>query len=144
MIKILPTTLADIENIYALEQSCFTADAWTKESFEFCLENAPVHKLFSAFYENEFAGYIATSCVLDEMAIDSIAVAPSFRGKGVAKALIEKAVEGFSGSCYLEVRASNQAAQNLYLSCGFEIAAVRKNYYEKPTENAVLMIKNIN
>ncbi len=143
MIKILPTERADIESIYALESTCFTADAWTKESFEFCLENNKVNKLFSAFYNGEFAGYIATSQVLDEMAIDSIAVNPSHRGMGVAKALIERALEGFKGSCYLEVRSSNKAAQNLYLSCGFEILGVRKNYYEKPVENAVLMIKTI-
>ena len=85
------------------------------------------------------------STVLDEGSLLDICVDEKFRRKGVAKALFEKLLEVACDLSLafitLEVRASNVSAVKLYESLCFEKVAIRKNYYSKPTEDAVLMTR---
>ena len=64
-------------------------------------------------------------------------------GRGLGSALLQTTLdEGRkrnANAAQLEVRASNEAAQRLYLKCGFEVVGRRKNYYRNPTEDALLM-----
>ena len=82
------------------------------------------------------------SVVLDEGNLDNIAVAPDYRRRGVADALLG-AVTGFGrahlAALLLEVRASNAPAIALYEKHGFAAVGRRKNYYEAPKEDAILM-----
>jgi ribosomal-protein-alanine N-acetyltransferase len=83
--------------------------------------------------------------VLDEAEITNIAVTAPYRKRGIAVKLLE----GLEMICrkknvkylHLEVRESNTAARSLYGKMGFEIDGIRKSFYQKPTENAVLMTK---
>ena len=75
----------------------------------------------------------------DEWELLNIAVAQEFRRKGLARALWSAAVTSFRGTIFLEVRASNQAAINLYKSLNFKGISTRKNYYEFPSEAAIVM-----
>ncbi len=88
-------------------------------------------------------GYVFMSTVLDEGSIDSIAVAPAHRRKGTADALVNAAVSGGRARALrfitLEVRAGNGPAVALYEKHGFSQVGRRKNYYEKPREDAVIM-----
>ena len=85
---------------------------------------------------------VPATVVADEMTIDSVAVAPDYRRKGYASALIDLAIKQAKAAVVmLEVRESNTAAISLYQSLGFEKVGLRKNYYERPVENAVLMTK---
>ena len=87
-------------------------------------------------------GYAVLSAVLDEGNLDNIAVAPEYRRRGVADALLG-ALTGFGRECLalltLEVRASNAPAIALYEKHGFAAVGRRKNYYSAPREDAVLM-----
>ena len=56
----------------------------------------------------------------------------------VKQMILESAKRGIS-VLYLEVRESNRAARELYRACGFEECGVRKGFYRRPTEDAVLM-----
>ena len=82
------------------------------------------------------------STVLDEGNLDNIAVAPAYRRQGVADALLS-VVTGFGrehlSRLMLEVRASNAPAIALYEKYGFAAVGRRKNYYDAPREDAVLM-----
>ena len=69
----------------------------------------------------------------------TMAVAPEFRRQGVGRALLGAYLEALPGAAYLEVRASNQAARSLYKSLGFQDVAVREEYYEEPSESAIVM-----
>ena len=84
--------------------------------------------------------------VLDEADINTVAVLPSFRRKGMADKLLSEIflycdeINAF----HLEVRESNIPAISLYKKNGFETDGIRKNFYSNPTENAILMTKRKN
>lgn len=82
-------------------------------------------------------------CVADEAEIASVCVDPAYRrlggGTKLLQTLLRQARLSGAQNVYLEVRASNQAAQELYRCAGFECIGVRKRYYTNPLEDAVLM-----
>ena len=100
-------------------------------------------RFFVATYAGEIAGYVGAHNVLGEVYITNVAVFEKFRRKGVAKKLIDALLESAKAEngnfVTLEVRKSNIPAVSLYEKCGFEKVGERKNFYEKPRENAVLM-----
>lgn len=83
----------------------------------------------------------------DEAQITNIATHPAHRRRGyanaVVRALIESARQRGLLQIVLEVRASNQGAVALYGALGFEACGVRKKFYRKPTEDALVMIKRL-
>ena len=88
-------------------------------------------------------GYANFLHVLDEGDIGNVAVAPEFRRQGVADALLEalcaRAAALDLAFLTLEVRASNAPAIALYRKHGFQAVGQRRNYYQKPDEDALLM-----
>lgn len=130
-------------SVMRIERESFT-HPWSEESFLSELSKPSSH-LFVATENDEVLGYAVLETVLDEGSLLIIAVDKNHRKKGIAKALIsvleDVAKEKELSFITLEVRASNESAINLYHSQGFEKVAVRKNYYSKPTEDAVLMTK---
>lgn len=99
--------------------------------------------------DGQLQGFVVYSLVLDEACIQSIAVAPSQRGRGLAQSLLHAALRraraGGAVHCHLEVRASNEAARCLYEKLAFERVGVRPGYY--PTRNgredALLMSRRL-
>ncbi|MDO4643387.1 MAG: GNAT family N-acetyltransferase [Cardiobacteriaceae bacterium] len=78
-------------------------------------------------------GYIACNQTLDEMTLLGIAVAPQARRQGIATALHQLAIEHLQPNyAYLEVRASNHAAQRLYHHLGYRSIGERRDYYPNP------------
>jgi ribosomal-protein-alanine N-acetyltransferase len=88
-------------------------------------------------------GFFAGWTVADEMHINNIAAHPDYRRQGVGRKLIEQAIsEGTLRGVefvLLEVRASNEIAQNLYKKMGFNYVSRRRDYYRSPTEDAFVM-----
>ena len=81
----------------------------------------------------------------DEGEIITVAVSPACRRQGIARALMEhmlRLAAGARATVYLEVRASNTPARELYRTLGFTETGVRKNYYTSPREDAVLMMRS--
>ena len=128
-----------------LEKICFSAP-WSYEML--CSEGLRGESEFlCAFVDGEFAGYAGMLCVLDEGQITNIAVHPKARrqgfGRAVLNALIRDAKERDLEQIALEVRASNEAAIGLYEKAGFFVAGKRKNFYKKPAEDALVMLKSL-
>ncbi|HEY7912864.1 MAG TPA: ribosomal protein S18-alanine N-acetyltransferase [Blastocatellia bacterium] len=88
-------------------------------------------------------GFLAGWIVEDELHINNIASHPTYRRLGIGRALLEEAVLAGRrrGAAFilLEVRASNEAAQQLYRKLGFVIIGRRRDYYRAPTEDALVM-----
>lgn len=140
--RIIPMTAAHLPAVAALERVCFPADPWSEALFRDALENPAVAVLLAQGADGAILGYAVLSTVLDEGGLDNIAVAPHCRRRGVADALLS-ALTG-SGREHLsvlmlEVRASNAPAIALYEKHGFAAVGRRKNYYDAPKEDAVLM-----
>ena len=89
-------------------------------------------------------GYCVGVKVADEAELANLAVDPSRRGTGVGAALLRAFLDQVDAepprpAVYLEVRASNAAAQRLYARAGFVPAGVRRDYYERPREDALVL-----
>lgn len=134
---------ADIPAVAALERSEFPDGA--DEGMLARLLDAEGGVILAAEEGGGLLGYVWTRFVLDEGDIGNIAVAPGFRRRGAGaallKALLEEAERRQAAVVQLEVRESNLAARRLYEKNGFETVGKRKNYYEKPAEDAILMSK---
>ena len=140
--RIVPMTAAQLPAVAALEKVCFPADPWSEALFQAALDNPSVAVLLALGEGGGLLGYAVLSAVLDEGNLDNIAVAPEHRRRGVAEALLS-ALTGFSREklavLMLEVRASNAPAIALYEKHGFAAVGRRKNYYDAPKEDAILM-----
>ena len=133
-----------LPQLHAIEAQCFSVP-WTEAMLR--AQMAPETHIFltAETPQGEVAGYIGLMFVLDEGYISNVAVAPQFRRQGVAdaliRALVRRAEEKRLAFLTLEVRESNAPAIALYEKCGFQTVGRRKNYYEKPTEDAILMTR---
>ncbi len=91
-------------------------------------------------HDGRIAGFLVARRVApDESELLNLVVAPEFRRKGIARALLQGFLAGSAASLYLEVRQSNQAARNLYKSMGFQEVNIRPEYYQSPLEAAIVM-----
>ena len=133
-----------LPQIEAIEKLCFSIP-WTISQLEHQILDE--NSIFIVA-ENEngcILGYVGMMTVLDEGYIANIAVAPEHRRKGVADALLDALEWGSREKrlsfMTLEVRESNTPAIGLYSKHGFTAVGVRRGYYEKPREDALLMTK---
>lgn len=131
------------EHIGAVKElldQCFDS-AWSVDSVRSQLEK-PESVCTVVIDGDRVIAYLAFEKILDEGSVIEIAVAPDYRRQGIARGLIESAMEDSSlKEIYLEVRESNLPAISLYQNLGFERMGVRTDYYDNPNENAVIMKK---
>lgn len=135
----------NVDEVAAIEEACFSMP-WSKRAFSDAVESDNYEYIVALNGMDEsVVAYAGMQVVLDEAEITNIAVAMQYRKLGIAGRLLES----LEILCrrrnvkylHLEVRQSNEPARSLYTKCGFEIDGIRKNFYQKPTENAVLMTK---
>lgn len=142
--RVVDTTEAQLEQIQAIEQQCFSCP-WTMDQLRSQLPDER-HAFLAAVDESGIVlGYVGMMVVLDEGYISNVAVAPACRRQGVADALISaltaRAEELGLAFVTLEVRAGNEPAKALYTKHGFVPVGRRKNYYDLPKEDAILMTR---
>ncbi len=136
---------SDLEAIAALEQVTFS-DGWTLKSIydTFCQKQAFV---VTAETDGRIVGYCIVYFALDEGEIARIAVDTSCRRQGVGREILnqveKRCAERGIVRLLLDVRESNETARKFYLNFGFREDGVRKNFYDMPREDAVLMSKVI-
>lgn len=141
-------TITDVQphhlpQIEELEKECFSLP-WTWEQL---LSQLPddSHEFLAAEEEGELLGYVGMMTVLDEGFISNVAVAPDHRRRGIGDLLITQLLERARirelSFVTLEVREHNAPAIALYQKHGFAPVGLRKNYYQRPVENALLMTK---
>jgi ribosomal-protein-alanine N-acetyltransferase len=140
--KIVTVTEAELLQIEQIEQQCFSCP-WTVEQLRSQLHDAH-HEFIAAVDESgTVLGYVGMMYVLDEGYISNVAVAPEFRRNGIADKLIEELMTMCKSLnlsfVTLEVRAGNEPAKSLYAKHGFVAVGTRKNYYDLPKEDAILM-----
>jgi ribosomal-protein-alanine N-acetyltransferase len=144
-IVIRKMTEKDLKEITALEREIFP-DPWSYEAFKSDINNAMAYPL-AVIFGGVVAGYSCLYIVAGEMQIGNFAVSPDYRGRGIAKMLMNKLIEiareRNCDSIYLEVRESNQPARRLYDGFGFNVIGRRVGYYRNPFENAILMAKEL-
>ncbi len=143
-IIICDATAELVPQIVALEEQCFSLP-WTEAQLISQLPDER-HEFIAALDENgRVAGYVGMMFVLDEGYISNVAVDSSLRRRGIGDALIaemnSRAQKRGLAFVTLEVRESNAPAIALYAKHGYVPVGERKNYYDFPRENAILMTK---
>lgn len=144
--KLVPMTMEHIPQIAALERACFSRP-WSEALLQNELWNDSAVIIVAEGEDGTVIGYAGLQTVLDEGYINNVAVREDYRRQGVADELIAAFVRfGQAKLAFLtlEVRASNAPAIALYAKHGFAEAGRRKNYYEDPKEDAVLMTVHFN
>ncbi len=126
-----------------LEEQTFS-QPWSEHAYrqELCL---PDRLFVVAYLDEEPAGYCGIIALAGEGDITNVAVAADFRRRGVGRAMLQTALKWGEQmdlqEFTLEVRCSNQPAILMYESLGFVGEGVRRNFYEKPREDALIMWK---
>ena len=136
----------DVPVIAEIEKASYTMP-WSETTF--LSEVYSRHSITRvAELNGKIVAYICIKQVADEGALMNLTVHPDHRRQGIAYTIFSNALEDLrSNSCrflFLEVRISNIAAKKLYEKLNFKVVGTRKDYYLRPTENAIVMMLELN
>jgi ribosomal-protein-alanine N-acetyltransferase len=138
----------DLNSVLEIEHLSFP-HPWRFSTFIGELENYPISIPFVIIHRpnDRLMGYIILWFIQEEVQISNFALHPDFRRMGVGEAvlrdILDKVTKEGASEIFLEVRPSNSAARSLYEKLGFQILGKRKNYYQSPNEDALIMGKNL-
>ena len=134
--------LEDIVQVIAIDRVSFSLP-WPERSFRFELTDNPASRCWVAEMDGKLVGMIVVWLIVDEVHVATIATHLDFRRQGIAKKLLSHALRQLSNegaqSSFLEVRASNLAAQEMYRKFGYGESGIRRRYYKDNDEDAILM-----
>ncbi len=137
---------SDVEPIGAIEARSFS-NPWHPHAFRSLITREGATVLVAEDATLGVVGYAVYWWVLDQGELANLAVAEKSRRRGVGSTLLDNVLERAKSagveSLFLEVRASNLSAFELYRSRGFEEIGVRKDYYQKPREDARILLKRL-
>jgi ribosomal-protein-alanine N-acetyltransferase len=144
---------ADEPALAALEAACFT-HPWTAAQIHEEVARVPPDMVLVLEGPGAPGGapagiraYCSFRLVLDEMQVMSVAVSPGHRRRGLARWLLafamSRAARAGSRRALLELRAGNREALALYESLGFGRLGVRRAYYNEPTEDALVLVREL-
>ena len=135
-------SVEDVPAAHDIDVSSFTLP-WPERSLRFEVTDNPAARCWVAELDGCLVGMLILWMIVDEAHIATVATHPDYRRQGIASNVLVEAlksayVEG-ARSALLEVRAGNQAAQEMYRKFGFEVVGRRERYYKDNHEDAVLM-----
>jgi ribosomal-protein-alanine N-acetyltransferase len=116
---------------------------WTLKTLLSCIGGRYITRQLKL--NKQAIGFYVANLVIDELTLMEICVHPEHQGKGYGQTLlndfIDKAKQNKVVTCHLEVRASNTAAQMLYMKNGFMQVHRRTGYYPATVgyEDAIVM-----
>ena len=144
-INLVPMTADHLDELEKLERICFSRP-WSKKMLGEELENDCAAFLVAEEPEtHRVLGYAGVLVMADEGYITNVAVFPDYRRQGIAAQIIKVFCDFAAGNhlsfLTLEVRPTNTAAIELYRSFGFEEVGRRKNYYDLPKEDALILTR---
>ncbi|MGH9585482.1 MAG: GNAT family N-acetyltransferase [Acidobacteriaceae bacterium] len=140
-----PMIEADLEALMLLAGATPEAPSWDRAAYHSFLNSVPGPSsgIFIAEIAGDLAGFIASQITLDICELESIAVAPRYRRDGVGSALLAAltawAYESRVLKIQLEARSANHSAISFYERRGFRRDGLRRGYYRRPEDDAVLM-----
>jgi ribosomal-protein-alanine acetyltransferase len=141
-VDIRKMTAEDIPAVVALDQISFSLP-WPERSFRFEATANPASRCWVAEVDGRIVGMIVAWLFVDEVHIATLATHPDFRRQGIARQLLlhvlQLAVKEGAVSSFLEVRAGNVAAQDMYHKFGYKESGRRPRYYKDNNEDAILM-----
>ncbi|MBT8337479.1 MAG: ribosomal protein S18-alanine N-acetyltransferase [Gemmatimonadetes bacterium] len=137
---------ADVESVVAIERAAFTTP-WSAQTFGALLGRPRAEMLVLEVPEAGVVGYAIVWCVLDEGELANIAIREDHRGRGLGALLLDQVIAAARArgvrTIVLEVRQSNLRARSMYASRGFGEVGRRRDYYDDPREDALVLRSEI-
>lgn len=141
-VRIEPMTIADIPDVHDIERASFPIP-WPAYAFRQELETNRMARYLVVRAGEETVAYAGIWLMVDEAHITTFGVHPDHRRRGIGRRLLlelaQVALELGSARMTLEVRVSNEPAQRLYRSFGFNVTGRRVAYYSDDGEDALVM-----
>lgn len=138
-------TAEDLPEVMRIERASFSSP-WTLATFAGLLGREGT-RLWVAETGGEVAGYAVVWMVADQAELGDVAVAEPWRRRGIGTRLVETVLDTMAElgirELFLEVRVSNRGARDLYARHGFLEVGVRKGYYTRPREDALIFQRRI-
>lgn len=146
---VIPMRFEYLDQVLEIERACFK-DPWPRIAFLAELEHpwswfrivGPVSRHSGM---ERLEGFTICWMLPGDLHLLNLAVDPEYRRQGLAGMMLNHVMDNFArkggGLVNLEVRRSNQAAQELYLSFGFKVVGRRSNYYRRDNEDAIIMTR---
>ncbi len=132
----------DVPELLEIEVAQFP-EPWTRTMLVDEITNVETRRYTVAVEGERIVGYLGVMYVMDELHVNTLGTLPGYEGRGVATSLMEEAwavaKERGVRRATLEVAVSNTRAQGLYFRFGFSPVGVRKNYYERTQEDALVL-----
>ncbi len=132
----------DVGELLVLEQAQFP-EPWTRGMLLDEILNTKTRRYTVAVQDKVIVGYLGVMFVLDELHVNTIGTLPGHEGRGIASSLMDDAWHDAQDRgikrATLEVATSNTRAQKFYYRYGFKPVGVRKNYYERTSEDALVL-----
>jgi ribosomal-protein-alanine N-acetyltransferase len=132
----------DVGELLVLEEAQFP-EPWTRGILLDEITNTQTRRYTVAVQDKGIVGYLGVMFVMDELHVNTLGTLPGHEGRGIASSLMDDAwrdalARGIARAT-LEVAASNTRAQKFYYRYGFTPVGVRKNYYERTHEDALVL-----
>jgi [ribosomal protein S18]-alanine N-acetyltransferase len=146
LLRFEPMRMTDLNAIMAIENLAYVYP-WTLGNFRDSLQAG--HHCVLCCYGEELVGYAVVMVAAGEAHLLNLTVAPAWHGQGFGGQLLARllrtAREGGAEVFLLEVRPSNEAAQNLYVRFGFRAIGLRRGYYPAVMgrEDAIVMERKL-
>ena len=141
-IKVRVAKPSDIPTVMSFAAHAATAANWSQKQYVAVFSAAEHHLSLVIEDQGQIVGFVVARRLQTEWEIENIAVAGAARRRGLGTRLMgelmERARAAGAEQVFLEVRESNRAARSLYEKWAFEAAGRRKNYYQKPVEDALI------
>ena len=138
--KLTSNDINHMEQIFNLEKDIFKNSAFSRTYLDTLIKGDNSF-IYIYLIDDKVFGYLMILDSIDVYEILAIATVEEYRNKGIAQELLDKIK---TKDIFLEVRESNQTAINFYKKNKFKEISIRKNYYSKPTENAIIMKLEVN
>lgn len=145
MIRVRQALAGDLEEMLQIAHGSATAAQWPRKQYEALFAPEASRERIALVIEEASrpCGLLIARIVGNEWEIENVAVQPEARRRGLGSRLLSEFLAGVKNdagiSVYLEVRESNRAARRLYEKWGFSEAGKRKNYYQDPPEDALIL-----
>ena len=140
--SLAPMTLDDLDEVLEIERASFQTP-WSRGAFRYELTQNRVARSIVVRVGRQLVGYLCLWEIGHEIHVTNLAVHPSFRRRGTARALLRHVLDGARRNgvelVFLEVRPTNVEALALYESLDFRVIGRRKGYYFDTGEDALVM-----
>ena len=141
-----PASSADLRGLNALERASFS-DPWTAAQLAHTLADASTISLVIEEPTGVLVGYAFGRIIVDEAEILTLAVLPRRRRHGLGRRLLDGVLASMAErsvrTVWLEVRVSNEGARAMYAQAGFIASGVRRSYYRRPVEDALVLKREL-